>query len=416
MKRELELLFKQRSVLWLLAISLCLSGLSVFNGWQNVHHMRTQITHAQHEQKQQHAQQVVEHASQGKIEAGAIGYYMFHHVYRHPVDWSFIALGNLPVTPYIQRIRLLGLQGQLYDGESHHPEYIMLGAFDYAFWLVFFLPLFTIALFHDLKASEHQAHRLVLLQSLLSQPAKFWLMRIALRWVMIVVTFLAPVVIFTLIQSYPWLGLAQVASITVLYSTFWVLLCVLVSMRKQALNANLNAMLLTSIWLLICVVLPNLSQLWLHQRYPVQDGSHIAMQHRQLVHNAWDLPKTDTLTPFYKLYPQWQHTPAVNSRFHWKWYFAFQHMADVKVANLVIERETRLRQRDQVTRWLSYVLPSVWAQRELEEIAHTNVQHLLQHRKRVVDFHTALRHTLYPYLFEERPFTPEDIKTLPSFD
>jgi dihydropteroate synthase len=36
------------------------------------------------------------------------------------------------------------------------------------------------------------------------------------------------------------------------------------------------------------MLLPNLSQLWLDYRYPVQDGSQIALQHRQLVHNAWD--------------------------------------------------------------------------------------------------------------------------------
>ncbi len=39
------------------------------------------------------------------------------------------------------------------------------GSFDYAFWLVFFVPLLCIALLHDLRASEQQAGRLLLIDS-----------------------------------------------------------------------------------------------------------------------------------------------------------------------------------------------------------------------------------------------------------
>jgi len=358
----------------------------------------------------------VDISSHGPLQAGEVGYYLFHPVYRQPSDWSFIALGNLPVNPYIQRIRLLGLQGQLYDGESHHPEYVMLGAFDYAFWLVFFLPLITIALLHDLKASEFQAHRLGLLHSLVSQPVKFWARRIIIRWALIAGTFIAPVIMAGLMQALPLTDLARVVCVTLLYSLFWVALCLVVSLRPQALQANSNAMLLASLWLLLCVILPNVSQLWLHQHYPVQDGSQIALQHRQWVHNAWDLPKADTLEAFYGLYPQWVHTPPVTGRFHWKWYFAFQHMADVNVANMVAQRDARLQQREQATRWLSYLLPSLWAQRQLEEVAQTNISHLLQHRAQIEEFHTALRHALYPYMFEEKTLTPEAIRQLPKFN
>lgn len=174
-------------------------------------------------------------------------------------------------------------------------------------------------------------------------------------------------------------------------------------------------MVLASIWLLLCVILPNLSQLWLHQRYPVQEGSQIALQHRQLVHNAWDLPKTDTLTPFYDLYPAWQHTPPVTGRFHWKWYFAFQHMADVNLAEQIEERVRALVERDQATAQLGYLIPSLWAQRQLEAAGESNITHLLAHRAQITNFHTELRHYLYPYLFEDKPMTPAAFMHLPSF-
>lgn len=416
MKHEIILLLKQRSILLLLFISLVLTSLSLLNGWQNISHFQEQISHAQQEDSLQKKHQLSEYAIHDKIDAGEVGYYVFHYVYQHPSEWSFIALGNRLVTPYVQRIRLLGLQGQLYDGESHHPEYVMLGAFDFTFWLVFFSPLLCIALMHDLKASEFQAQRLQFLTSLSSNPVYFWAKRILLRWLLVLLTLIVPIMVFSLIKSLPLSTLMQIVTITTLYTLLWTVLCAVVSLRANALNASYNAMVLASIWLLLCVILPNLSQLWLHQRYPVQEGSQIALQHRQLVHNAWDLPKTDTLNPFYALYPQWQHTPPVTGRFHWKWYYAFQHMADVNLAKQVEQRENALLNRDQVTAKLSYLMPGLWAQRQLEEVAHSNVSHLLAHRQQITAFHTRLRHDLYPYLFEDQPMTTEAFAGLPKFE
>ncbi|MDP3607693.1 MAG: DUF3526 domain-containing protein [Methylophilus sp.] len=416
MKQELTHLLKQRSILLLLCISLLLTWLSLHNGWQNIHHIREQISHAQLEADLRHQSQQADYASRAQIDAGEIGYYLFHNVYQHPTEWSFLALGNRLVTPYVQRIRLLGLQGQLYDGESHHPEYVMLGSFDYAFWLVFFTPLICIALLHDLKASEFQAQRLVFLNSLIANPKVFWARRVLLRWVLILLSLIIPLVFFAIAQSLSLKPLITVIAITALYTLFWVVICLFISLRKQAMNASLNAMLLASIWLVLCVALPNLAQLWLHQQYPIQDGSQIALQHRQLVHNAWDQPKTDTLNPFYVHYPQWQDTPAVTGRFHWKWYYAFQHMADVQLQAQVTDREQTLALRDQTTKKLGLVLPSLWVQHSLENIAQSNVTHLLTHRRRITDFHTQLRHFLYPYLFEEKAMTVNDLVNMPTFE
>ncbi|MFD1121490.1 DUF3526 domain-containing protein [Methylophilus flavus] len=416
MKQELILLLKQRSILILLLLNLLLTGFSLFNGWQNISHIQAQINHAKEGEGLRHQDYLKQHSQHDTLDVGEVGYYVFHNVYHTPGEWSFIALGNRLVTPYVQRIRLLGLQGQLYDGESHHPEYVMLGGFDYAFWLVFFAPLLCIALLHDLKASEHQAQRLLFLQSLTAQPARFWRQRVASRWLLIALTFSLPVMVFTAIYGLSLAPLLQVLVVTLLYTLLWTGLCAAFSLRARALNANLNALALTSLWLVTCIVLPNLAQVWLHHRYPVEDGSQIALQHRQAVHSAWDLPKTDTLTPFYALYPQWQKSAPVTDRFHWKWYYAFQHMADVKLAKQVETREKALMQRDQATGLLGYFLPAVWVQRSLEDIAHSNVSDLLAHRQRITAFHTQLRHDAYPYLFEEKPFTLESFSQMPTFE
>ena len=410
---EIKLLFKQRVVWLIIVLSSLITYLSLQNGWQNIAHIRNEIQHAQHDEHVRKQTQMKTSTLHG--DAGEIGYYVFHNVYHHPTEWSFIALGNRVVTPYVQRIRLLGLQGQLYDGESHHPEYVMLGSFDYAFWLIFFAPLICIAFMHDLKASEHQSQRLVFLQSLLISPSKFWYKRVLVRCSIVSISLCFPLIIFSLLHGLSLLPLLTVLCVTISYILFWTLVCSVVSLRTSALNSSFNAMVLASLWIIICLVLPNFAQAWIHTQYPVQEGSAIALQHRQLVHSAWDLPKEDILKPFYKLYPQWQDSSPVEGRFHWKWYYAFQHMADVQLNPYVEVREQALLNRNIASNNMAIMLPSLGVQKELEEVAESNISHLIRYRNQVSKFHTELRHYIYPYLFNEVPFHEEDFKNMPLF-
>lgn len=413
MKFEYLLLLKQRHVTIMLAITMIVTWLSLQNGWLNMRHIQAEIAKSQQAERERLAEQQAFYAKYS--DAGEVGYYVFHNVYFPPKVWSFVALGNRMVTPHMQRIRLLGLQGQLYDGESHHPEYVMLGAFDYAYWLVLLVPLLCIALLHDLKASEQQAQRLDFLTSLGHAQTRFWIKRLIVRWSLIALSLVLPFALFSAYHDLQIMTALQVIGITVLYTGFWALLTAGISLRGRALNASLNAITLMIIWLLLCIVLPNITHSWIHSQYPVQDGSQIALRYRQLVHNAWDFPKAATLEPFYKLYPQWKDTPPVKGRFHWKWYYAFQHMADVKLANQIQKREHALLARDLATSKFAWVLPPLWVQRQLENIAESDVNHSIKHRKQISEFHTRLRHYFYPYLFEEKPFLPRNFADMPRF-
>ncbi len=418
MYQETLLLLKQRSALVLICISMLFTLLSLLNGWQNIQHIHHEIDHAQQEAEtrlEQQLEEMLSHYTASDEIAGSIGYYIFQNTYRIPNEWSFIALGNRIVTPYIQRIRLLGLQGQLYDGESHHPEYVMLGSFDYAFWLIFFSPLLCIALMHDLKATEHQAKRLTLLQSLSNNSKGLWIKRALVRWGLIVMSLVLPLTLFTVwhqLSLKPWLA---IVTLTITYTLFWIVLCGLIGLRKSAIHSNMNAIAMVTCWLFICFIMPSLGKWMLDKTYPLVDGSKIALQHREHVHHAWDIPKEDTLQPFYQHYPQYKDTPPVTGRFHWKWYFAFQHMADVKLAPLVEQRESTLNQRHAFNQTLAWVLPSLFVQQTLEKIAQSDISDLIHYRHEIESYHTALRHYLYPYLFTDKAFKQSDFEKMPSF-
>ena len=113
---------------------------------------------------------------------GSAAYYSFHPTWDAPSPLAFAALGMRDVSPYILRVRALGLEAQIYDGDVFNPELALPGRFDFSFVLVFLAPLFVIALFHDLVSGEREAGRLRMLDALPAGGRSLWMRRMLLRF------------------------------------------------------------------------------------------------------------------------------------------------------------------------------------------------------------------------------------------
>lgn len=421
MKFEFKLIFRQKLVLTALLLSLLFAAIALWNGWSKIETIRHEITAAKQAETLRFAEKI-QHYGNGGL-AGETGYYVFHTVYNAPTMWSFISLGNRNFSPHIQRIRLLGLQAQLYDGESHNPEYAVAGNFDFAFVVIFILPLFCIALAHDLCSIERNQNRLTLLQSLAAKPRMFWAKRLFARWIIASGSIMLPLIIcVALLQlsgvqlsgaQLPWLDCLHICLAIALYALFWILLSGLFSF--YLLKPSANAILCLNIWLLVTLLIPSIANILINNATPVIAGAEIALQNRQKTHDAWDLPKQQTFDVFFKEYPEWKDTPAVTERFHYKWYYAFQHVADMSVSKAVQQREQALLQRNASSRAVGLVLPSVAMQYWLDDLAQNNLESLLNYRKKVTQFHSQLREYFYPYLFNEKPFNAADFQAMPKF-
>ncbi|MEG8055216.1 hypothetical protein QP185_21670 [Sphingomonas aerolata] len=131
-------------------------------------------------------------------DAGSAGYYSFHPTWDAPSLLAFAALGMRDVSPYILRVRALGLEAQIYDGDVFNPELALPGRFDFAFVLVFLAPLFVAALFHDLTSGEREAGRLqnagCPTAGRRNAAAATYAVRIALLWAALAVPFLVAAV------------------------------------------------------------------------------------------------------------------------------------------------------------------------------------------------------------------------------
>ncbi|SFV11694.1 DUF3526 domain-containing protein [Pseudoduganella namucuonensis] len=408
---ELRLVLQSRLAAGALALLMLLSALSVWSGLQAGAAQRAALERIAATQRAEVAAIAAKYADGG--DAGQAAYSTPHLTVNPPSPLAFAALGQRDLQPYSLRVRLLGLQSQLYESESINPELAMAGRFDFAFLLVYLAPLFVIALMHDLISGEREAGRLRLLASLPAATGRLWRRRIGLRYALVWLAALAPLAAGGALAGAEAAGLAGVALVASLYLAFW--FGVTAWVAGHARGSAASAAILLAALVGLTMVLPTLADAAIARLVPVSKGVELALAQRQAVHQGWDVPKTATFAQFFRTHPEWRDTPPVTGRFHWKWYYAMQQVGDQAVADEVARYRASLREREDWTGRAGTLLAPVAVQVLLHRLADTDLRGQLAYQERIADFHTRLRKFFYPYIFEERPFSPRDFARMPSF-
>ena len=407
---ELRLFLRQRLALPLLLLMLALSGASVWAGMAEVSHQREVIARIQPQQAADVAA-IASWVSKGG-DPGEAAYYTFHATWDSPSNLAFAALGQRDVAPYVLRVRALALEGQIHESENYNAELALPGRFDWAFVLTYLAPLFLIALLHDLKSGEREAGRHVLLGVMARAERRLWVRRSAIRSGLVFAVLIVPFAIGAMLSGSGVVALA-VAAIAAAYVLVWTLACLLVS--RLRLGSVANAASLAAIWLVVTLVLPGLALLAINAAIPVRQGVELTLAQREAVHAGWDKPKEATMQAFFQYHPEWRDTAPVEGGFHYKWYYAFQHLGDLSVADQTRSYRAGLEARDAWTRRVGLSLPPVGVQVAIHRLARTDLQAQLSYQDRIRTFHDQLRRFYYPYIFNERRFVGEDFAKAPRW-
>ncbi len=409
---ELRLLLRSRmAVLTLLLVAL-LSIAAVLAGMAEVARQRDVIARIQPKQAEDIAS-VAAWVDKTK-DAGSAAYYSFHATWDAPAPLAFAALGLLDVAPYILRVRSLGLEAQLYDGEAFNPEMALPGRFDFAFVLVYLTPLFVIALFHDLVSGEREAGRLRMLDAIAGSGRHLWARRVLLRGGLLFVALAVPLTIGAILSHVPGLTLLAVLGLIALYLAFWIGVTLLIGRLRWTSVAN--AATLAGLWLVLTLILPTVAHVAINQAIPVGQGVELTLAQREAVNRAWDIPREDTMRPFYANHPEWKDSPPLTTAFHYKWYLAFHQVGDESVAGKVAAYRHGIEARDAAAHNIGWLLPSVGVQSVLARLANTDMQAQLAYQDRIRAFHRQLRNFYYGYLFTDKPFGKADFDKAPKFE
>lgn len=408
---ELRLALHARLARGAIVLLLALSALSVWSGLQAAGGQREALARLEASHRAEVTAMAGKYADGG--DAGTVAYGTPHLTTNPPSSLSFAAIGQRDLQPVALRVRLLGLQSQLYESEAINPELAMAGRFDFAFLLVYLAPLFVIALVHDLVSGEREAGRLRLLASLPGKAGGPWRRRLGLRYALVWLALLLPLAVGVAVAGAGAGALGRLVLVASLYLLFWFGLAAWVAGRARG-SASSAAILLACL-VGLTMVLPTLLDAAIARAVPVSKGVELALAQRQEVHQGWDLPKEDTFQKFFRSHPEWRDTPPVTGRFHWKWYYAMHQAGDDAVAPQVAQYRDSLRAREDWTARAGLLLAPVGVQVLLHRLADTDLRAQLAYQERIERYHTELRRFFYPYFFHERPFGKADFARLPAY-
>jgi len=408
---ELRLILRARLALFALVLLPALSVAGITAGWAEVDRQRAAIAAIAKPQTDDTAA-IAAWVDKTK-DPGSAGYYSFHPTWDSPSPLAFAALGMRDVSPYILRVRALGLEAQIYDGDIFNPELALPGRFDFAFVLVFLTPLFVIALFHDLASGEREAGRARMLQAM-PGSRRLWLRRGSLRFALLFLGLGLPFAIAATLSGAPAGATLIILVAVAAYLLFWIALTVLIA--RLGWSSVANAATLAACWLVLVLVLPTLANVMINRAIPVDQGAEIALAQREMVNRAWDIPREETMRRFYASHPDWADSPPLPPEFHYKWYFAFHQVGDESVAKQVHAYRAGLEARDRAARTLGWALPSVGMQALLSRLAQTDLKAQFAYQDRIRAFHQRLRIFYYGYLFHDRPFGKSDFERAPRFE
>ncbi|WP_347303658.1 DUF3526 domain-containing protein [Croceibacterium sp. TMG7-5b_MA50] len=408
---ELRLLLRARLNLLALVLLAGLSTAAVSLGMVEVARQRAAIAAIPELQTEDMAAVIGWAAETG--DPGNAAYYSFHPTWDAPAPLAFAAMGMRDVAPFIMRVRALGLEAQIHDGDTFNPELALPGRFDFAFVLVFLAPLFVIASFHDLKSGEREAGRVRMLEALPGGNSRLWRRRGVLRFALLWLGLSTPFLCAALVQGVSPGAIVAVLLLAAAYLWFWIALAAIVGRLRW--SSVTNAATLAAIWLVLVLIVPTLANVAINRAVPVNQGAEIALAQREMVNRAWDIPRETTMRRFYAGHPAYAASAPLPVAFHWKWYFAFHQVGDESVADEVAAYRTGLEQRDRAARLLGWVLPPVGMQMLLGQLAETDLAAQLAYQDRIRAFHGRLRRFYYDYLFSDRPFGEADYARAPRF-
>jgi ABC-2 type transport system permease protein len=406
--REAKFMVRDRAVLVWMMVVFILSSLAVWSGIDSVEHQSASIERLQEADREDRMLQLSQVKSWGSA-----AYYGFYLTHDEPSDFAFASMGQRDLLPWKHRVRMLALEGQIYERDTGNPLLALVGRLDFAFVAVFVLPFVLIMLLYDLRAGERVSGRHDLLVAVAGRDASFWLIRAFIRALSIFFCLVIPLFIAGLIAETSLTTLLLASLFVFVYTIFWTLLCYWFAAWR--LSASVILVALAGVWITLAVIVPAAGRMSIDRMVPIPSGADILMTQREAVNDAWDLPKATTMNAFWERYPEWNEYKLKEGSFDWSWYYAFQQVGDQKTEPLTMAyREGRL-ERDRLAGIFSLLAPPILLERSLQALAKTDFSAAITYEDRVRDFHKELRDFYYQKMFREEAFDNKLLKYLPVF-
>ncbi len=347
-------------------------------------------------------------------EAGYVAYYAFMPTSRPLEPLAALSMGVRDLTPSVVWVRLLGIEGQLYDADLGNPGLQALGNFDLAFVFAALAPLALLALSHDALSRERDLGRLPLLVAQSGSIGGLLALKLGWRFVAVAGTCVVAFAVASWWLGVGWNGeAARWMGVAVGNLVCWTAIAAVVAVTCRSVASSLASSI--AVWVAAVALLPALLNLAVATAYPVEEGLDLTMKQRQASHGAWDRPRSETMDTFYASNPDWSGAPPVEGRFAWRWYYAMHEVADEAVSKEAGAYRENLLARQRWQARLAWLAPSAYAQLAMDNRADSDLDGHIAYLDRVREYHQQLRDYFYPLCFEERMIGPAEYAEFPSY-
>ncbi len=350
-----------------------------------------------------------------KDEFGLLMYYLKFAYINKPTPLTALAIGQQDVNTTIQSLTIRGLEAQRYDTDLYNPYHLMTGNFDFSFVIIFLFPLLIIAFCFNLLSEEKENGTWKLVSVQAKKPLQYLLQKIGIRYAVVIAVLVLLLVLATFIIGIPVHAAFLAYTITsFLYITVWFAICFfIIALQKNTSN---NALLLLSIWLILCLLTPALINNYITAKYPVKEAYSTLIKQRDGYHTKWDKNKDTTMAAFYGIYPQYKNYKWTKPTFDYLWYYAMQHLGDAEAALDTKAMQQKLQQRQKASTTASLFFLPMHSQLQLSNIANTDMATHLRYLDSTAAFHEKLRHHFYPKIFGDSAVVGEDwAKQVPQY-
>lgn len=337
----------------------------------------------------------------------------YRYALHDPSALTPLSLGMRDLFPYYVEVMGRAVFRQVFQQEITNPQKLSVGHFDWAFVVIFLLPLLLIVLSYNLLSSEKEQGTYALLRS---QPitlrqvvvAKLGLRLGLLLGFLAIVMFLAiPILGIPIGQdSGLWLKFFGVATA---YGLFWgSVIFAVVSFQK---SSAFNALTLLGCWLVLVLVLPALVQQWLTVSQPIDRSTF-----ENLVRDEYSASQPDSvlLKPYYARHPAYYFPQDTTKRDpDLRAYYAKNEAVDQTLAPLVDRYEALVATRESTVSRLNWLLPAVNALDLFNGLAGTSATAHRDYLHQIRAFHARWNGYFVPKVFRNERLKPDDYSRFP---
>jgi ABC-2 type transport system permease protein len=334
------------------------------------------------------------------------------HIVIEPKPLAALAVGQSDVFPYYGKVTLLN-RTPMRDNALENPLLQATGPFDFAFVMVWLIPLFVIAMGFDVLSREKESGTYALLQSQPTSVYKILVLKIVFRFALTTAIVVLPLLLLSSVLSLSFFhkdGLI-VLSMVLLYIGFWYALCIGVNFFSH--RSSLNALSLAGVWVLFVLVIPAVITLLASYMHPVPSRTLWTTELRAIEQSvnadrdyyfeSWkaDHPQEvlEGETPVF--YRTWLQRIVTNE--------VIQERIDAAEDRFNSARD----KQQKLIEMLRPLSPAMVLHHRLQQIAGTDAAHLLTLDSRMRSFQAEWQEFFMPRFRQLDMLEPSDMKHIP---